>query len=284
MIQAPWANQSTSTSKVSGADCPGLMHPTAGSRRSNVAARADCGLGSFISGERSDWATDSSKKQKTLVLVSLPKHEAQQKLAEYIEYTGRITKQGNAIKTFADLWNAYCAVRSGQWAKKMKADLQYLIAKHVIPVVGGPLYQRRGRMRTATAALLELCCTISVMGEYVMRGQPSAHSLAAPSLAKPDEGEYGVFLPFTKDGLKFGDKAVHVLATSGPSGALIYLRHRRGGSAHRGFTFPMGASIRIRCRNSLRNWPAEPPKEDFHLVAFVAVWTGRLKINLMSIT
>jgi hypothetical protein len=49
----------------------------------------------------------------------MPKHEAQQKLAEYIEdYTGRITKQGCAISTFADLWNAYCAVRSGQWAKK----------------------------------------------------------------------------------------------------------------------------------------------------------------------
>jgi len=67
----------------------------------------------------------------------MPKHEAQQKQAEYIEeYTGRITNQGNAVTTFGDLWNAYCAVRSGQWAKKTKEDLGYLFAKHVIPVVG----------------------------------------------------------------------------------------------------------------------------------------------------
>lgn len=89
------------------------------------------------------WVTETSgrrirqKKEKTLGLASLPKHEAQQKLAENIEdYTGRIAKQGCAITTFADLWNAYCAVRSGQWAKKTKEDLRYLFAKHVIPVVG----------------------------------------------------------------------------------------------------------------------------------------------------
>ena len=67
----------------------------------------------------------------------MPKHEAQSKLAEYIEeYTGRITKQGSAICTFADLWNAYCAVKSGQWSKKTREDLRYLFAKHVIPIVG----------------------------------------------------------------------------------------------------------------------------------------------------
>jgi integrase len=89
------------------------------------------------------WGTDANgrrvrqKKEKTLGPASMPKHEAQQKLAEYIEdYTGRITKQGCAITTFADLWNAYCAVRSGQWAKKTKEDLRYLFAKHVIPIVG----------------------------------------------------------------------------------------------------------------------------------------------------
>ncbi|MBV9081586.1 MAG: site-specific integrase [Acidobacteriaceae bacterium] len=89
------------------------------------------------------WMTDVNgrrvrqKKEKTLGPASMPKHEAQKKLAKYIEeYTGRIRKQGNAITTFADLWNAYCAVRSGQWAKKTKEDLQYLFAKHVIPVVG----------------------------------------------------------------------------------------------------------------------------------------------------
>ena len=89
------------------------------------------------------WVTDADgrrvrqKKEKTLGPASMAKHEAQQKLVEYIEeYTGRITKQGNAITTFADLWNAYCAVRSGQWAKKTKEDLRYLFAKHVIPIVG----------------------------------------------------------------------------------------------------------------------------------------------------
>src|SRR6266498_5916075 len=57
------------------------------------------------------WTTDANggrvrqKKEKTLGLASMPKHEAQEKLAEYItEYTGRITKQGNAICTLADLW------------------------------------------------------------------------------------------------------------------------------------------------------------------------------------
>ena len=89
------------------------------------------------------WTTDSNglrvrqKKEKTLGPASMPKHEAQSKLAGYIEeYTGRITKQGSAICTFADLWNACCAVKSGQWAKKTREDLRYLFAKHVIPIVG----------------------------------------------------------------------------------------------------------------------------------------------------
>jgi hypothetical protein len=89
MVLVPSAKQSTSTSKVS--------------------------AGGF-----------ARKKEKTLGPASIPKHEAQQKLTEYIEeYTGRIVKQGDAITTFADLWNAYCAVRSGQWAKKTKEDLRY---------------------------------------------------------------------------------------------------------------------------------------------------------------
>src|SRR5262245_61970449 len=47
------------------------------------------------------------KKEKTLGPASMPKHEAQSKLAEYIEeYTGRITKQGESIDTFSDLWKA----------------------------------------------------------------------------------------------------------------------------------------------------------------------------------
>jgi len=77
------------------------------------------------------------KKEKTLGPASMPKHEAQAKLAEYIEeYTGRITRLGDSIATFADLWKAFSAVKSGQWSKKTREDLRYLFAKHVLPVLG----------------------------------------------------------------------------------------------------------------------------------------------------
>jgi hypothetical protein len=76
------------------------------------------------------------KKEKTLGPASMPKHEAQSKLAAYIEeYTGRLTKQGGSIDTFADLWNAFCAIRSGRWSNKTKEDLRYLFGKHVLPVL-----------------------------------------------------------------------------------------------------------------------------------------------------
>jgi hypothetical protein len=43
----------------------------------------------------------------------MPKHEAQRKLADYIEeYTGRLTKQGSSIATFTDLWKAFSALKS----------------------------------------------------------------------------------------------------------------------------------------------------------------------------
>lgn len=77
------------------------------------------------------------KKEKTLGPASMPKHEAQSKLAGYIEeYTGRIAKQGTSIDTFADLWKAFSAVRSGRWSKKTREDLRYLFAKHVLPSLG----------------------------------------------------------------------------------------------------------------------------------------------------
>lgn len=89
------------------------------------------------------WTTDANgqrvrtKKEKTLGPASMPKHEAQQKLAEYIEeYTGRLTKQGSSITTFTDLWKAFSAVKSGRWSKKTKEDLRYLFGKHVLPIVG----------------------------------------------------------------------------------------------------------------------------------------------------
>ena len=105
-----------------GAGCLDLRRRRAGSKRSNVAAN----------GRRT-----RLKKEKTLGPASMPKHEAQAKLAEYIEeYTGRITRLGDSIATFADLWKAFSAVKSGQWSKKTREDLRYLFAKHVLPVLG----------------------------------------------------------------------------------------------------------------------------------------------------
>jgi hypothetical protein len=45
------------------------------------------------------------KKEKTLGPASLPKHEAQRQLADYIrEYTGRLNRQDDSISTFSELW------------------------------------------------------------------------------------------------------------------------------------------------------------------------------------
>jgi hypothetical protein len=77
------------------------------------------------------------KKEKTLGPGTMPKHEAQQKLAEYIEEcTGKLIHQGDTIESFADLWKAFSAVKAGSWGKKMREDLQYLFKKHVLPVLG----------------------------------------------------------------------------------------------------------------------------------------------------
>ena len=57
----------------------------------------------------------------------MPKHEAQQKLADYIEeFTGKLIHQGDAIESFADLWKAFSAVKAGSWGKKMREDLKCL--------------------------------------------------------------------------------------------------------------------------------------------------------------
>jgi hypothetical protein len=59
------------------------------------------------------------KKEKTLGPATRPRHEALEELSEYIaEHTGKLAKQGEAITTFAELWKAYRAVKSGQWSKK----------------------------------------------------------------------------------------------------------------------------------------------------------------------
>jgi integrase len=91
------------------------------------------------------------KKEKTLGSATRPKHEALNDLAEYIaEHTGKLAKQGESIVTFAELWKAFCAVKSGQWSKKTRENLKCLFAKHVIPQVGSQ------RMRDVTLTPLQL--------------------------------------------------------------------------------------------------------------------------------
>jgi hypothetical protein len=77
------------------------------------------------------------KKEKTLGPATMPKHEAQQKLADYVEeYTGKLIHQGESIESFAELWKAFSAVKAGSWGKKMREDMRYLFDKHVLPVLG----------------------------------------------------------------------------------------------------------------------------------------------------
>ncbi len=77
------------------------------------------------------------KKEKTLGPGTKPRHEALKELADYIaEHTGKLARQGESIGTFAELWKAFCAVKSGQWSKKTKENLQCLFAKHVLPEIG----------------------------------------------------------------------------------------------------------------------------------------------------
>jgi integrase len=107
------------------------------------------------------WTTDADgrrvrqQKEKTLGPASMPKHEAQKKLADYIEeYAGLLTKQAplpSAIATFGDLWTAFCTVKSGFWSKKTKEDLNYLFGKHVLPVLG---HQPLGKVTYTSLQLL----------------------------------------------------------------------------------------------------------------------------------
>ncbi len=67
----------------------------------------------------------------------MPKHEAHQKLADYIEeYTGKLLHQGESIESFAELWKAFSGVKAGSWGKKMREDMKYLFDKHVLPDLG----------------------------------------------------------------------------------------------------------------------------------------------------
>ena len=104
------------------------------------AARARYGSAFSISGPQTRDNADVCAKEgrKTLGPASMPKHKAQQKLAEYIEeYTGRVTRQGSSINTFTDLWKAFSAVKSGRWSQKTREeDRRYLFGKHVLPIIG----------------------------------------------------------------------------------------------------------------------------------------------------
>ena len=65
------------------------------------------------------------KKEKTLGPGTMPKHEAQQNLADYIEeYTGKLIHQGEPIENFAELWKAFSSVKVGSWGKKMREDMR----------------------------------------------------------------------------------------------------------------------------------------------------------------
>jgi site-specific recombinase XerD len=97
-------------------------------------------------------------QEKTLGPTSMPKHEAQHKLADYIEeYTGRLTKQGRSIATFADLWKAFSAVKAGRWSKKTREEvtltsLQLLLNKMAEDGYGETAV---GRIRKRIKACLE---------------------------------------------------------------------------------------------------------------------------------
>ena len=91
------------------------------------------------------------KKEKTLGPATKPRHEALKDLSDYIaQYTGKPAKQGESISTFAELWKAYCTVKSGQWSKKTRENLECLFARHVLSRLG------RQEMRSLTLTSLQL--------------------------------------------------------------------------------------------------------------------------------
>ena len=91
------------------------------------------------------------KKEKTLGPATKPKHEVLRELGEYIaEHASKLVKQGESISTFAELWRAFCLVKSGQWSKPTKENLACLFRKHVIPRIGNQ------RIRDPTLTPLQL--------------------------------------------------------------------------------------------------------------------------------
>ena len=97
--------------------CPESKRQRAGSGRSS-AREGKVWVGYFHVWEiASDGQRVRRKKEKTLGPATKPKHEA---LNDIAEHTGKLAKQGESISTFAELWTAFCAVKSGLWSKKPK--------------------------------------------------------------------------------------------------------------------------------------------------------------------
>jgi Phage integrase, N-terminal SAM-like domain len=189
------------------------------------------------------------KKEKTLGPATRPKHEALNDLAEYIaEHTGKLAKQGESISTFAELWKAFCAVKSGQWSKKTRENLKCLFAKHVIPQIGTQ------RMRDVTLTPLQLLVnklaedgfSKSVVGQirtYVktcfeyavdedLIPKSPAHKLVMPKIRKKPCERFlsvGEFRALLSDAPPREHVILRIFAVCG-------LRPCRGsGPAHRGF-------------------------------------------------
>ena len=57
------------------------------------------------------------KKEKTLGPATKPKHEALKELSDYIaDFRRELAKPVSSIRTFAELWDSFCALKSGQWS------------------------------------------------------------------------------------------------------------------------------------------------------------------------
>jgi hypothetical protein len=62
-----------------------------------------------------------------------------------------------------------CAVKSGQWSKKTREDLRYLLAKHVIPIVGNQ------PLREVTLTLPQLLLNKMAVHRLLLSVKPAAN-------------------------------------------------------------------------------------------------------------
>lgn len=88
-------------------------------------------------GAEARWHFCAPEEEEDLGPATKPRHEALKELSDYIVKFGQErTRPVSSIRTFADLWNAYRAVKSGQWSKSTNEIITCLFAKHVIPQLG----------------------------------------------------------------------------------------------------------------------------------------------------